>query len=232
MTRDDIIRILPKGKRKNLDPNIVKKIVDISENSDVAKEFRENFVTYVDVIMDGRWSVEDYHNAILFVTYKLLGAKDIDAYARVFPDRYQSLVDRGYPPDRISSWVSNYKNNKLVSKIMEQTLVPTWVANAPYFQEAINFEVELMRNEMASWTVRQKAADSLLTHLARPEAVKMELDIGVKQDSIVEEYEENIRRLVEMQKQLIDEGADVKAVANAGILPKYDDAIDAEVENG
>jgi hypothetical protein len=81
----------------------------------------------------------------------------------------------------------------------------------------------MMREDEAPWHVRQKAADSLLMHLKPPETAKIELDIGIKKDSIVEEYEENIRRLVEKQKELIEAGADVKTIANSGIVPNMDE---------
>ena len=230
MTAEEILNSLPPKKRKGASKETIQKILDIANDEDIAEEYKQNFLTHINVVSEGKYSLEDYKNAILFVTHKLLGTSDIDAYALTFPERYKRQVDRGLERSRISSYASAYKGTSLVAKLLEQSLVPSWILNAPLYQEAINFQASLLHNEEASFAVRQKAADSIMTHIKPPESQKIEIDIGVKKDSVVDEYEENIRRLVQKQQELIAQGADVKMVANAGIISKEEEYEDAEIE--
>jgi len=123
----------------------------------------------------------------------------------------------------ISSYVHAYNTSKLVMLIYEQTLIPSYILNAPVYQEAINVQADLMRTAKSE-KVRQAAADSILNHLKRPEPKKIELDIGVKENGAVAQLQETMRRFAEEQRRSIAEGTfTVIDVAHSDIIPEDDD---------
>jgi sensor histidine kinase regulating citrate/malate metabolism len=64
-----------------------------------------------------------------------------------------------------------------------------------------------------------EAANSLLVHLKRPESQKIELDIAVKDDSVISELKDITMGLAAQQKKLLESGAySVKDVSNQGLI--------------
>ena len=108
-----------------------------------------------------------------------MGETDREAYIRTFPERYTRMVSENKTEKAISSYISIYKKGKLVVALMEQTHVAPWILNQGYYQEALNVQYDLMKNA-ASEKVRTEAANSLLTHLKKPEPVKG-LNININQ---------------------------------------------------
>ena len=67
--------------------------------------------------------------------------------------------------------------------------------------------------------VRSDAANSLLTHLKRPETTKIELDIGVKEDSMLAQIRAQTAELAKLQQQHIASGqATAKEVAEQKLV--------------
>jgi glutamine synthetase type III len=111
-----------------------------------------------------------------------------------------------------------YNKNMLVSKIFEQTLIPTHVLNADVYQKAINVQAYLMVNA-DSEKVRTDAANSLLNHLKKPETSKVQLDISYKEDKTLEDLRATTQALVEQQRRLLEEKViNAKDVAEAVII--------------
>jgi len=108
--------------------------------------------------------------------------------------------------------VTAYNKGMLVTKIMERAMVPTWILNQDVFQEAINTQYELMMDIDVSPKVRSDAANSLLTHLKKPEVAnkaEIKIDIGLNDGMAALE-----RSLVEMsrkQLELIEHDPNVSA---------------------
>ena len=150
------------------------------------ENYRENLLSYTSVLADGKYKIGDYINAVKYVSYKLLGSSNIEAYSKTFPDRFQRLVQEGADDKTISSYSTAYNKNKLVNLIFEQTLVPSHILNADLYQKALNVQAQLMISA-ASEKVRSDAANSLLTHLKMPETTKIELDVGIKVDKSIED---------------------------------------------
>jgi hypothetical protein len=172
----------------------------------------ENMITMLDVIKDGDYKYSDYVNAVKYVSYKLMGMPNVEAYKKTFPDRYERLVNKyqnmGLEDDevnkRISGFVSAYNSNKLVNKLMEQTLIPDYVINAPLRQRAI-LELANLMTDARSEMVRFNAANSLVTNLKMPETAKIQVDINNKNDA-VDALTETIRDLAARQREHIERG--------------------------
>lgn len=69
-------------------------------------------------------------DAVTFVSYRVMGKNNKTSYQLTFPDRYTNLVARGATDKDISSFVTAYSKNILVNRIMEQSIVPSWVLNS------------------------------------------------------------------------------------------------------
>lgn len=172
--------------------------------------FRDNMTNYEAAVNEGKYTSQDYVNAIMFVTFKNLGYTDIDAYAKVFPERYSEKIKKGYDRNRIAVDVSAYSHNKLVLKLRDQMMIPVWLLNQPYVQKAINVQVDLMENSTSD-LVRQKAAESLMNYLKKPEAANT-LEINIKQTSEMKIIEEKLTTIVDHQLKAIEQGAKLKDV--------------------
>lgn len=205
ITVEQLKGIMPARQKQNITPEFVNNLNNIVIEPEFREQFRENIIGYVDVLNDPNTSLVGYIKAVKYVSFKIMGFSNQDSWIRTFPDRFQRLVDEEKPDAYVRSLVCAYNKGKLVNQILEQTLVPTWVLNNDKFQKAINVQAELMTNPMVSDKVKSDAANSLLTHLKRPEAAKLEIDIGVGglvNDSIGELRRE-VDRLGEAQKEAI-----------------------------
>ena len=188
--------------------NRIKAIADGDE--ELIALFRDNMTNYEAAVNEGKYTSQDYVNAIMFVTFKNLGYTDIDAYAKVFPERYSEKIKKGYDRSRIAVDVSAYSHNKLVLKLRDQMMIPVWLLNQPYVQKAINVQVDLMENSTSD-LVRQKAAESLMNYLKKPEAANT-LEINIKQTSEMKIIEEKLTTIVDHQLKAIEQGAKLKDV--------------------
>jgi hypothetical protein len=208
---------LPKQLRKNLNQEVIDSINNALSDPEEMEIFRENLITYTSVLQQGKFKLESYINAVKYVGFKLMGSTNLNAYIKTFPDKYRDFKARNVPDKDIASYVTAYNKSKLVNLIMEQALVPTHILNAHVFQKAINVQAHIMMSAKSD-KVRSDAANSLLTHLKRPEAARVEMDLNINHSgSVIEDYEIAMRRMVEQQQKLIAQGGDTKAIANASV---------------
>jgi hypothetical protein len=218
LTLDQVQRALPANLKNSATQQLVDNLNNIAADPILAEQLRENFISYTSVLREGRFKTEDYLNAVMYVSFKLMGDSNQDAYFKTFPQRYQALVARGTSSKDIAAYVSAYNKGKLVNLILEQSLVPTHVLNAHVFQQAINTQVELMTDPDVSAKVRSDAANSLLTHLKKPEA-KAELNINVGEQSGMNELRSALERLARQQQDVISSGhATVVEIAHSTII--------------
>jgi hypothetical protein len=148
----------------------------------------------------------------------MLGSTNLEAYVKTFPTRYKRLLDDGVDDHRVSAYASSYNKNQLVNKIYEQTLIPSHILNADVFQKALNVQADLMVNANSE-KVRSDAANSLLTHLKRPEVTKIELDVGLKEDKTIDGLRQATMALAASQRDMIKSGMmNAKEVAHSQII--------------
>lgn len=208
--------------------DLVDKLNDWGKDPRLMESYGENVLSYIGVLKEGKFKITDYMNAVRFVSYKMMGYTDIDAYTITFPERYERLIADGVPREDMSPYVSAYKKNALVIKIFEQTVIPINVLNNHMAQDSLN---ELMkiglhgRSDMA----RVAALSKVLDKTDAPETKKMQLDIGVNPGEVIGEYEEAMRAMVAQQKELIEKGGDLKAITNAKIK-RPEEVIEAEID--
>ncbi|UZA02927.1 hypothetical protein [Moraxella bovis] len=202
---DVLKKALPDKYKKGISQELLDNINQTLADPDLHEEYRDNFVSYISVLNDGKYKIDDYISAVKYCTHKLMGNTNTDSYIKTFPDRYNDMLQKGYSAKTISSFVTNYNKGKLVNLIMEQSMIPTWVINQDLHQKAINVLADLMMNANSE-KVRADSANSLLVHLKPPEVKKVELDIGVKANKEIDDMKNLLAELSAKQKSLIDNG--------------------------
>jgi hypothetical protein len=221
LTQDDVKQALPSHLRASVTQTIADTLNSISGDPLIAQNIRDNFVGYSAVLREGKFKTEDYIHAVAYVSFKLMGHNNEDSYARAFPQRYAALLAKGTSKKDISAYVSAYHRGKLVNLIMEQSLVPTWVLNQDLFQKALNIQAELMLNA-SSEKVRTEAANSLLTHLKKPETKGgFQINLNTEDTSGMKEMRDTLRQLAQQQRDMIEVGQmRTVDVAASRLIPK------------
>ena len=229
LTLEQFKKVMPKQLTSSVSQEMVDEVNRLLVDPQLAQNYRENLLSYTSVMQDGKFKISQYLDAVRYVSFKLLGSSNLQAYIKTFPDRYQNWINNGVSDKDISAYVAGYNKTKLVNLIFAQTLVPSHVLNADLYQKALNVQAALMNDPNVSPKVRTDAANSLLTHLKAPEVAKIELDIGVKENSAIEELRAATLALAAQQRSNIALGsATVKGVAHSKIIAKGD-VIEGEV---
>ena len=216
-TLDELDAALPLSLKGKMTPEIANNLNTIITDPQVAQAFRDNFVSYTNVLKEGKFKLESYMDAVAYVSFKLMGYTDRECYQRTFPGRYAELVAKGTSAKDIAAYVSAYNRGILVNKVLEQTLIPTYVLNQDVYQKAINTQADLMVNGKSEM-VRMKAADSILNHLKRPEASKVEISMGVVDSQEMDDLKKAMLDLTHNQRTLIERGTPTKEIAHQRII--------------
>jgi len=222
LSLDEFKSALPDKVKKSINQTLIDQINATLSNPEEFEHYRNNLISYTRVMQDGRFKIEQYLNAVRYVSFKLMGCSNIDAYSRTFPDKMVRFNAEGVEGKDIASYVTAYNKSKLVNLIFEQTLIPAHVLNQDLFQRALNVQADLMLHAKSE-KVRADAANSLLTHLKPPETKKVELEISAKEDSSIEQLRRATLELAAQQRELIQSGA-----MNAGQIARQPVVIDNE----
>lgn len=206
LTVEQFRQALPDKVKKSINQELIDQINTTLSDPDMYEAYRDNLLSYTRVMSDGRFKVTDYISAVKYVSHKLMGATNIEAYSKTFPDKIQRFAQQGVASKDVASYVTAYNKSKLVNLIMEQTLIPSYVLNQDLYQKALNVQAELMTTANSE-KVRCDAANSLLTHLKMPETQKVELEIGVKEDSAIASLRATTMELARQQRMMLEAGA-------------------------
>lgn len=222
MTKEEFRQALPGQIKNRISPQVMNSVNQVLKDPIFREHFKENLLSYTSVLQSGKYKLASYVDAVKYVSFKLMGLSNQDAYAKTFPNRMNTLIAEGASDKAISAYVAAYNKTKLVNAIWEQTLIPTWVLNAATRQKAINVQSELMLTAKSE-KVRCDAAATLIRELAPPETAKLEVDIGIKENSSIEELRQAALELATQQRKLI-EGRQLSAedVAHSKIVVNHD----------
>lgn len=204
LTLKQVQEALPAGNRNNITQDMVNQLNALSKDPEEARYIRDNFINFAQVLQEGRFRLGDYVQAVMYVSHKVMGKTNVEAYKATFPDRYQAMVNSGKPQKDIASIVTAYNKGMLVTKVMERVIVPSWILNQDMFQSALNVQYELMNDPQVSDKVRCEAANSLLTHLKKPEVHKSELKIDVAKSDGMAALEAQLVTLAQKQLEVIE----------------------------
>ena len=217
LTRAEVERALPANMKSSATQSLTDTINNLTSDPILAENIRENFITYGHILSEGKWSTEQYLSAVQYVTHKLMGRSNQDAYALTFPQRMQDLIAKGTSSKDISAYVSAYHKGKLVNAIMEKCLIPVHVQFVDVYHKAISVQMNLMMNSQSD-KVRQDAANSILTHLAKPKeqapTVATQVNVSVELDAM----KEMMTKLAHTQLGAIENGMTAKELASQTLI--------------
>lgn len=206
LTVEQFRQALPDKIKKSVNQELIDQINLTLSEPELYEAYRDNLICYTKVMAEGKFQVSQYISAVKYVSHKLMGCTNIDAYIKTFPDKYQRFVAQKVDAKDIASYVTAYNKSKLVNLIYEQTLIPSYVLNQDLYQRALNVQAHLMINS-SSDKVKCDAANSLLTHLKMPETQKVELEIGIREDSTIEALRATTLELSRQQRIMIETGS-------------------------
>ena len=227
LTRQQIERALPANLKSSATDELAQMINGLVSDPREAELIRENFISYAHVLKEGKYKTSDYVHAVAYVSYKLMNLSNHDAYMKTFPQRYARMLADGLEKKEISSFVAAYAKNQLVNKILEQTLVPVWVMNHDLFQRALRTQAAIMETSQSDMA-RTQAANSILTHLAKPKEAAAKVAIQINENSGMQEIKNLLRDLAQKQVEHIQAGnstaKDVAAQRIIDVEPEDEDA--------
>ncbi|WP_421991665.1 hypothetical protein [Roseococcus sp.] len=217
LTQDQIAQALPANLKSAATPSFTAMVNGIVSDPLIAEQVRENFISYSRVLSEGKFKTEDYLHAVTYVSFKLMGMTNLEAYCRTFPARHAALAAKGTSSKDISAYVAAYHRGKLVNLIMEQSLVPSWVLNQDIHQKAINHLATLMTSA-SSEKVQAEAAIGLLTHLAKPKEAGPLVSIDMRETSGTTELRGLLKELAQQQQAAIAAGISPAVIAAQRII--------------
>ena len=221
LTLHQVAHALPPNLKNNVTQQLVDNINNCVADPIMAEAIKDNFLSYTQVLSEGKFKTEDYLSAVMYVSFKLMGMTNQDAYARTFPARYRTLLNNGTSAKDISSYVSMYNKRRLVNLILEKSLIPTWVLNQHIYQKAINVQADLMSNANSEM-VRMQAANSILTHLVKPKEVGPLINLDLRENSGINELKATLAQLAQQQRDMISNGTTTKQIADQGLVIDHD----------
>lgn len=202
---------LPAKVKGSVSKEIFEKVKRALEDNDGIKEFfQENFINYANVINSGKYTLQQYTNAVMFVSLILSGLTDREAYVKIFPERAEKF---NWDECKITNNAASFKKSKLVCKLMEYAIIPSWILNQGAYQKAINTQVYLMENARSEM-VRCKAAQSLLENLKKPEEVKNN-EININVHTEIDDLREIYTSIAKKQLEYIKNGGKLSEVIEA-----------------
>lgn len=204
-TKEELQSALPAKMSKTISSELVLNLNAMIGDPDHYERIRENLVGYTHILSEGKYTVEDYLNAVMYASYKMAGMTNIDAFSKTFPDKMARYNAAGKSINAINSFVTAYNKTKLVTNILSQAMVPVHILNMDLFQEAINKEAHLMRNGKTE-KIQHEAAKALMEILQPPVETKIKLDVGVTQSNVMNDLAEATERLVREQEAAIRSG--------------------------
>ncbi len=237
MTVEELKAGIPKHRRGLITQNVVDVFNELNDvhGEDFAEHYKQNFISMSSVMKGGLYNVSDYMNAVKYVAFKLLENTDIDSYMMTFPERYQRLMikhaehgdEATIRSEKISPFVTAYKKTDLVTRVLEQSLVPSRILNAPMFQQALNIQMSIALSARSE-QVRSQAAESVMKYTMSPEVQKIELEVGVKGQDEIMALRTEMHRLASTQQATIESGTNTSLqIAEQTLLH---DIVEGEIE--
>ncbi len=197
VTLEDLKIALPTKKG-----TITQEAVDIINDSLTDPEFQGESLLktasiYESVMKKARAPLPDYLNAIRFCAYIMTNDSNYtEAYKKVFCEREfvkkRMSANRSSPLyGELTSAASRYRRTKLVTDILTVSQVPLDLMFTGHRYKAISVLASVMEDAKLD---RDKinAAKELLAATKGPENVKVELDVGVKESSAVQQLNDQL----------------------------------------
>ena len=152
ITKERIRSLLPKKTSIAVTDEVMKLVQNMEADTGLPQELlEEDFLGYMHLLSNGKNtnSLVELANAIKFCNLKR-NYTNKEAWAIVFPTKYNQLVEENR---QVDNFVSMYANSKLVVAIDKEMLIPIHLQYAPYFHAAVKKQFELMNGTTNTRTV-------------------------------------------------------------------------------
>lgn len=232
VTVEDLKKALPSRKS-----TITDEVVDMINASQTEAEFQgetllESMITYEKVMNTNKAGIREYMYAIKFCAY-LMSMEDnlTEAYKKTFSDRdfVRDRMDVAPGTDdynALTSAASRYRKSKLVVDLLTISQVPIGIMFGAARYKAVMTLADIMVNSRYDRD-RINAADKLLMHTESKD-IKIDLEIGVREDSAVTNLTNQLSELAARQKLMLEAGA--TDLGRLGAMRAQEEFTDAEVE--
>lgn len=220
VSKQELLEIVPSNMRANITDDFVNNLNSSISDPFHRKAVKDNVIGFISVFKAGKYKIVDYISAVKYVTFKLAGMSNIDAYQETFPDRWKKFMVENTPKASIHSYVGSYNKTQLVTQLTEQAMIPVWLQHADTFNEAVAVQADLMKNANSE-KVRSDAANSILTHLKRIEPKQAALDINInnqQETDVLQDLRAATAELREQTKQAMANGITIDQIAEAEII--------------
>lgn len=218
ISKEELVDALPPQMRKGMNDATYASLAVALSNPDELERFKENFITFTTALKDGKYSIQQYIDAVKYVSFKKMGMTNLESFKRTFPNKMKRYNAEGKSVAAINAFVSGYNSTKIVTNIFEHSMIPIHVLNQDAVQEAINAQLKILRTSKNDLAI-VKAADSLMNHLKPPVDTKIQLDVSVDNSSYLEDIRNETERLAEVQHAAIKKGiASPKDIARSKVV--------------
>lgn len=228
VTKEELQKAFPAKKKV-----ITDEAVEIINRSMEDPEFQgesllQSAITYESVLMGSRVSIPEYLNAIKFCAYiSTETANYTEAYKKVFADRDFVKERKDLPTDstkysELVSAASRYRRSKLVVDILTVSQVPLDLMFTGQRYKAVGILAHVMENAKYD---RDKinAAKELLAATKGPENMRIELDVGVKESSAVQQLNDQLAEIASRSLTHLEAGS--TSLKELGAFKVVDDDI-------
>lgn len=209
--------LLPKHQQALVTDEMLE-VINSEPDEDLRKIYRDNFLQFIDVLKGGeRLSVKNYAYAVKYCSLRLMGDTTYEAWVKTFPEKFERCMQEGKSVGHCQSYAISYNRGKVITRIMERSLIPVHILNMDLHQEAINTQAHLMRTAKSE-NVRMKAAECLIMHLKAPEEQKINIEVEHKSQAL-EDLKRVTRDLALRQREAIQDGrVHVKEIAESELF--------------
>lgn len=240
ITREKLKKFLPKGSSTQVTDDVLEAISNMERDTGLPQNLlEEDVMSYMHLVGKiGGVGIAELVNAIKYCNLKR-NRSNKEAWAIVFPKKYDELTEAGKPVD---NFVSMYNGSKLVVAIDKEMIIPVYVQYSAYRHFAIKKQYELASDSDVSAMVQHLAAKELYAMTKMPEDNKtIELKVGMSDAAMAQQQElnDNIAALVANQAAAFRRGdkteelqrIHIEVAETAPIIDaEIDDEIDDEIE--
>lgn len=230
ITIDKLKKFLPRGSSVQVTQEIVDVLNHMEEDTGLPQNMLEQEVmSYMHLVGKQGVSILDLANAIKFCNLKR-NISNKKAWAIVFPDRYDRLIEEN---KQVDNHVAMYNQSKLVVAIDKEMMIPVNIQYRSYFDKSIKIQMKLARgidangNE-ASAMVQHLAAKSLMETLKPIEDKNVNIKIGLGEQALAAQNEmaDGIAEIVANQRRMFELGMNTNQIQQIHHVKINDDAME------
>ena len=222
LTPEKLRAMLPKNSRVKTDQSTVDLINKMIDESACHKGLMEERLMSHLHLMGPGVGFTQLLNGIKFVTLSTTpGMTQSKAYALVFPDKAQEILERG---GDISSFASQYAATKVPTTIMQDIQIGPSITYAPLRHQIVQKYIELMNGKAAdgpcSPTVQLNAAIALMDYIKVPEEMTINLNANMADEAkaVTQNLADQIENMASLMAKRMANGESLRDIQKIGIV--------------